>query len=405
MRTIILIIALFLTTAVNSQWVLQNTGTSSYLYDMWMFSPDKVIISGQNGLILKTTDGGGNWDSIPTHTTSSSYMFFLNDNTGWIAGSDTLIKTVNGGNTWTFLSSTSGRTPFFLNASTGWMGSGNNNAKKTTNGGVNWTNVPMPQPCLAGVIHFVNSTTGFVRGVRVVQDSTYIFKTTNSGLNWFVQSGLNKYYDAVYFLDENNIYLAGLNGTFTRTTDGGLTWGGSDINTFEDFLAVNFVNLNTGYIVGSYGARFKTTNGGLNWEDQSLLNTVESGTDVCFMPGNDQIGYISGDDGGVYKTINGGVIGINQISSEVPAKFSLNQNYPNPFNPVTNIKFSVPKAGNVRLVVFDALGREVAELVNQNLKAGTFNYDFDASQLSTGVYFYRLTGDGFSEIKKMMLIK
>src|SRR5690606_25293751 len=98
-------------------------------------------------------------------------------------------------------------------------------------------------------------------------------------------------------------------------------------------------------------------------------------------------------------------VGITQIGSEIPERFTLEQNYPNPFNPATNIKFSIPKGSFVKLAVYDMLGREVAKLVNSELQAGTYNYDFDGSKLSSGVYFYKLESNSFSETKKMMLIK
>lgn len=99
------------------------------------------------------------------------------------------------------------------------------------------------------------------------------------------------------------------------------------------------------------------------------------------------------------------ITAVQPIGNTVPDKFMLEQNYPNPFNPVTNIHFSIPKAGMVKLVVFDALGRQVTELVNSSYNAGTYKVDFDASNLSTGVYFYRLETEGFTDIKKMMLVK
>lgn len=107
---------------------------------------------------------------------------------------------------------------------------------------------------------------------------------------------------------------------------------------------------------------------------------------------------------------SGFTIGINKISTEVPAKFRLEQNYPNPFNPVTKIKFEVPLSkgglrGVVILKVFDLLGREVAILVNEQLKPGTYEVTFDGSSLSSGVYFYKLTAGDFSETKKMLMIK
>ncbi|MBE2227970.1 MAG: T9SS type A sorting domain-containing protein [Ignavibacteria bacterium] len=99
------------------------------------------------------------------------------------------------------------------------------------------------------------------------------------------------------------------------------------------------------------------------------------------------------------------VTAIEPISSNTPDKFALSQNYPNPFNPVTNINFSLPNAGNVRLVVFDMTGREVAVLVNGQYSAGTYKVDYNASSLASGVYFYKLETESFTDVKKMMLIK
>jgi hypothetical protein len=101
----------------------------------------------------------------------------------------------------------------------------------------------------------------------------------------------------------------------------------------------------------------------------------------------------------------GSTIGISPISGSLPEKYSLSQNYPNPFNPVTNIKFTLPSAGMVKLSVFDLQGREVAVLADKNLAAGEYKADFDASGLSSGVYFYKLVTNEFTEVKKMMLIK
>mgnify|MGYP003537044038 FL=1 len=91
--------------------------------------------------------------------------------------------------------------------------------------------------------------------------------------------------------------------------------------------------------------------------------------------------------------------------NEIPELFSLSQNYPNPFNPVTNIKFSIPTGGNVKLTVFDITGKEVAVLVNQNMNAGNYTADFDASQLSSGIYFYTLSSGSYTDTKKMVLVK
>ena len=108
-------------------------------------------------------------------------------------------------------------------------------------------------------------------------------------------------------------------------------------------------------------------------------------------------------------------IGIQPISSETPNQFSLSQNYPNPFNPTTKIKFSIPTLLNppergkfgreVSLIVYDMLGKEVATLVNEQLKPGTYEVDFDGSNYASGIYFYKLVAGEFAETKRMVLIK
>lgn len=100
-----------------------------------------------------------------------------------------------------------------------------------------------------------------------------------------------------------------------------------------------------------------------------------------------------------------GLVGIHQNGTEVPASYSLNQNYPNPFNPVTNIKFGLPKAGFVNMTVYDINGQAVSQVVNGYYGAGNYTVDFDASKLSSGIYFYTIKSNEFAETKKMILVK
>ena len=98
-------------------------------------------------------------------------------------------------------------------------------------------------------------------------------------------------------------------------------------------------------------------------------------------------------------------VGIQPITNNIPNKFTLHQNYPNPFNPTTNIKFEIQKTSPTKLIIYDALGREVAILVNEVLKAGSYQTDWDGSNYTSGIYFYKLIANDFSETKKMLLIK
>ena len=90
---------------------------------------------------------------------------------------------------------------------------------------------------------------------------------------------------------------------------------------------------------------------------------------------------------------------------ELPHNFYLEQNYPNPFNPSTTIKYSIPKQSNVKIKVFDILGREVITLLNDNKIAGNYSLTFDGSDLSTGIYFYQIRTGNFTQTKKMIILR
>jgi hypothetical protein len=99
------------------------------------------------------------------------------------------------------------------------------------------------------------------------------------------------------------------------------------------------------------------------------------------------------------------VYGIRKIDESIPNKFQLEQNYPNPFNPATNIKYQIANNSFVTLKIYDILGREAVTLVNEQLEPGTYTIDWNASQFTSGIYFYRLQTKGFTDTKKLILLK
>lgn len=126
----------------------------------------------------------------------------------------------------------------------------------------------------------------------------------------------------------------------------------------------------------------------------------------------DKIGnvYVTGSSVGLgnndYATIKySQTVGVQQISTEVPSRFKLHQNYPNPFNPNTKIKFEVSKFSNVKLIVFDIIGREIETLLNDELRPGVYEVIFNGYGLSSGIYYCKIISAEYSEIKKMLLIK
>jgi hypothetical protein len=105
---------------------------------------------------------------------------------------------------------------------------------------------------------------------------------------------------------------------------------------------------------------------------------------------------------GVYLTP---LTGLQNNNGSVPSAYSLLQNFPNPFNPETKINYAIPKAGLVKIVVYDLLGAEVSTLVNENMEAGYHNVTFNGTNFASGVYFYKITAGEFTATKKMLLVK
>lgn len=108
---------------------------------------------------------------------------------------------------------------------------------------------------------------------------------------------------------------------------------------------------------------------------------------------------------GTFGARFGSLTGVTTIENGIPNKYSLNQNYPNPFNPLTTISFGIPVRGLVTLKVYDILGKEIADLLNDEKQAGTYKINFEASNLPSGIYFYKIEVNGFNEVRKMILLK
>ncbi len=153
------------------------------------------------------------------------------------------------------------------------------------------------------------------------------------------------------------------------------------------------VNLRVGQTTGDYAIGYLVT-----------VNT----TDILeFLNDQDQDQELAGSDTSMNHIVTvTPATGVDETKlNNSPEGFSLSQNYPNPFNPSTSINYSVPNSSNVRLSVFDLCGKEVAVLVDGYIKAGNHSVSFSAENLSSGVYYYKIAADGFSQTRKMILIK
>jgi hypothetical protein len=230
---------------------------------------------------------------------------------------------------------------------------------KTTDAGAGWSQQTSGTGTLLWSIYFNSTLTGWATG-----NSGFIIKSTNGGSNWTQQtSGTGNFLHWVFFPASNTGWAIGGNGTIVATTNGGSNWVSQASNVTPNLRSSYFVSTTTGWIVGENGTIIKTTDGG---------------------------GFFTG---------------ITTIGASAPETYKLYQNYPNPFNSSSKIKMQISKLGNVKLTVYDILGREIAALVNEQLAAGTYEVQWESTDHPSGVYFYKLTAGDFSQTKKMVLLK
>jgi len=404
-----------------SQWVVQYDPSTCNIEDVSFINQNTGWACGQCGQIIKTTNSGVNWFlqtsgvyEILTgiHAVDSQYVYCV----GWW---ETILKTTNGGNNWIVLrnmttQSSSFFKTFFINRNKGWL-------LKTqyilrTSDGCNSFDSTYEVFSYMSDIYFKDNLNGVLCG-----DGALIMKSTDGGIIWNqIQIPLYNFsspnLDRESFVGDNG-WVVGYGADYNlgslslKTTNFGLTWDSISRVPYPNYAqnySIYFSNLNTGWCGGSYGFIFKTTNGGLNWYQQQVPSQYYR-ADFWFY--NDSIGWAVGGLGQILKTTTSGQwADVKKISEQIPSNFKLYQNFPNPFNPKTKIKFDLKQEDGswnieVRLVIYDILGREVANLIDEQLKPGTYEIEFDALNYSSGVYFYRLITEYYTETKKLILIK
>ncbi len=194
----------------------------------------------------------------------------------------------------------------------------------------------------------------------------------------------------------NAIGLIYLDGAASQVVVTGESWGTNENN---DYATVRYNITSGSQTAASRYSMSGTTN--------DIANDVEVSPDnsKIIVTGYSEL-IIEGHAGSSYMSTVSDVIKSElTTNTNTPSGFSLYQNYPNPFNPSTNIKFDLPSSSNVKLTIYDMLGKTVDVLVNQNLQAGSYNINYSNTSLSSGIYFYELRAGGLRDIKKMTLVK
>ncbi|MCX7833363.1 MAG: T9SS type A sorting domain-containing protein, partial [Ignavibacteria bacterium] len=227
-----------------------------------------------------------------------------------------------------------------------------------------------------------------------------VYRSNSNGISW-TQTELNN--KTVYSLAISGNYIfAGTSGNGVYlSTNNGINWTQTALNN----QSVYSLAISGNYIfAGTSGSGvYLSTNNGTSWI-QKNQGFYPNPSISSLLIANNFI-FAGTYRNSVWRRSYQEIIGIKNISTEIPSRFELYQNYPNPFNPTTKIKFDLPKSDFITLKIYDALGREVETLVNKTLPSGSYEVEWNASKYSSGVYFYRLQADEFMDTKRMLLIK
>ncbi len=402
---------LFRSTDTGKTWanVNSNSITSKLLNDVEMMNQDVTIAVGDSGMIVRSEDAGVTWTRplsgsvLELAGVSLKGISTVDQNVGFVVGSyGTILRTTNAGVSWIVIQSittsdlndVSCSSPYICYA----VGS-NGIIMKTTDGGTTWLGLGGITSQNLNAIHTSGENT-----FSLVGANGFFGRTTDDGKNWTVNAftqGLPL--NDVYFVDENKGIVIGDVGRIYRTTDGGHLWALIPSGTTLDLHSIYFANDLVGFITGDNGVVLFTVDGGQSWS----MAGNHYYPHLMAISGSDSYHLTAvGASGTIIRTNTGGFLSVPASSPTVrPERFTLDQNYPNPFNPVTAIRFSIPETRVVTLKVYDLLGREVARLVDERLAPGTYTVSWDANNVTSGVYFYRLTAGDYSEVKKMLLVR
>lgn len=457
-------------------WTTFTSPFTGDINEVVALSPSSAIAGADLGNVIKTTDGGTSWTVIPTGITGTNSdilaIDFVDENRGLVAAyNGTVATTTDGGLTWTIIATITGSSPLdmdMVDSLYAYVVGTGERIFATTDGGKTWTQQYAGGGSGTYGVSFVDRLNGVAGGT-----SGNTMFTTNGGTNWTLATtspGQNIW--GIHMARSNNgtiAMTACASGYVYKSIDGGNNWIQEPrltINTFDDIYMTP--NASHAWVVGSSGTTIKWVNPDavpveltsfkaalngnavlLNWSTASELNNAGfeierslselSSIDVVKKSSNQwkKIGFVQGngttlefksyqfnDELNEYGTFNYRLKQIDfdgsftysnivEIDNILPQQFSLFQNYPNPFNPETNISFTLPTEGIVNLKIFDVLGNEVAQLINEFKSPGKYTVSYQSgshSPIASGVYLYRLELNSPNKgkqslIRKMILIK
>jgi len=396
-----IIISLMITSLNFAQnWYLQNSNQSNQLKGIQMISPTEGWACGDAGAMLHTIDAGTMWSIVTLTGADLHQLIFKDASTGIVVGDNgTVFVTTNGGTNWVSKNSSTSlqlRGAGFAGGSTFYAVGDDGAAVKSTDDGNTWTTLN------AGTTERLLCVAAVDQNVWVgARDGLMLF-SNNGGTSFTSMSNpATDDIKDIQFINGSIGFAGGSNSFFMYTSNGGTNWTSRSAGIQVGLNGIHFVNQNEGWVVGGAGSLYSTTNAGLNW----IVLQSQTGQDLNSIHSFDGVNAWAVGNVGVIVTNYSPPTGIENQNTLNPDEFVLRQNYPNPFNPSTKIGFNLPSREFVTLKIYNALGREVVTVLSENLEGGYYEITFDASKLNSGVYFYSISTDKFTNTRKMILMK
>jgi len=403
---------------------LPNAPATGSHEDVFFATPDVGWVVNGVGHINRTTDGGQSWQLQVDQPSYLRSVGFADTLTGWAGSLDgvpLLYATTDGGATWTPVLDIPAPQPtgicgiWVVNESVvyacGKYDGTSARVIKSTDGGATWTSqdlVPLANTLID--CFFFDADHGFVVGAVGVGNArrAVILGTTNGGTEWTTRHTTDRMAEWCWKISFPTpligyVSIERFSGStyFLQTTDGGLTWKDRFFRDNYIVQGIGFATPELGWIGGPTGPCYETTDGGVSWHPAGF--GVHVNRFRFFGP---PIGYAVGST--VYKYTT--ATAVDDAPSEAPPALALAQNYPNPFRNSTAIDFTLSRAADVRLAIYDLAGRRVAMLLDAYRLPGSYQLEWDALDnrgrpVGAGVYWYRLAAGDAVEAKPLLVLR
>ncbi|MCZ7604076.1 MAG: T9SS type A sorting domain-containing protein [Melioribacteraceae bacterium] len=361
------------------------------------------------------TEKGNNWSKTQSQPENNSYFYTIYSYQGNLylgTYEDGIFRSTDSGESWQKINDGLSQAALGI---VEFAGRGDSLFVGTDNDGIYYLNLLQAaswEKFNSGLFQFGSGAIFSSGDFLLANLGMYLFMNTKNKNDWqniFVDTleTQRQFFD---FLSHDNFIFAGTDNGIYRGNQFAAEWERKDIQSFQGRDITAFASygsrLYAGLLFGGHHWIFSTDNSGESWDisahEFSWLYDLHAYEDKLW----------AGREDGLWFIDISGTSDIEDPNESKPTNFVLHQNYPNPFNPSTTIKFTIPNVGDeyirplqTSLIVYDILGREIKTLLNEQLQPGEYEIEFDASDLLSGAYFYRLNAGGFSKSRKMLLLK